>query len=384
METPAVLETFVTDCKAALCTESPRSTIYRHMEELFADPVALAAAIPRFADDEVVESERGWRLGGEHIVYGDDDLTIMVLDTLPGVRQPPHDHNMHAFIGVFEGCEAQRFWLRTSHGAVPAAGRNLTAGEFMLLGTGAIHAISAPADNPARAIHVYLGDIYDVDRSVFDPVTLAEYPMSPDRYDQFCQPIGANAEVGPELPAVLYDFARACDDAAHKPDGQAKITALLTELVASPSELAASIPRIANPRVAPCGLEIGASATIPTSPLVRVQVVETYDGVLQPPHDHAQPAWVGVFDGCEHQRLFSRAGERIAPAGEVFVEPGDVFAMEAPDVHAISAPAGRPARAIHVYLGQVDQADITLFDPDALIGEDANPDRYVALCKPAD
>ena len=42
-----------------------------------------------------------------------------------------------------------------------------------MLGERAIHAISSPEHSPARAIHVYLGDIYDIDRSVFDPDTLS-------------------------------------------------------------------------------------------------------------------------------------------------------------------------------------------------------------------
>ena len=188
MQTPPVLEAFVNKCISALDSDSSRDTIVREMHELFANPITLAAQIPPFTEDEVTTSEHGWRVGGEQILHRDDNLTVMVLDTLPGVIQPPHDHNMNAFIGVFEGCEEQRFWLRDTEGAVPAAGRVLTAGEVMPLGMRAIHAISAPANHPARAIHVYLGDIYDTERSVFDPETLAEHAMTPERYDEFCRP----------------------------------------------------------------------------------------------------------------------------------------------------------------------------------------------------
>ena len=187
MQTPPVLEAFVNVCLAALDSDSPRDTILRETHELFADPHALAAQIPPFTENEVPTSEHGWRLGGEHVLHNDDNLTVIVLDTLPGIAQPPHDHDMSAIIGVFEGCEEQRFWLRDASGAVPASGRALNAGEVMSLGTRAIHAISAPANHPARAIHVYLGDIFNVERSVFDPETLAEHPMTPERYDEFCR-----------------------------------------------------------------------------------------------------------------------------------------------------------------------------------------------------
>jgi predicted metal-dependent enzyme (double-stranded beta helix superfamily) len=187
METPPILEQLASDCQAALAHEDPRAEVHRLMQALFSDPDALASQIEPFAADDVETSPRGFRLGGEHIVHQSADLTVMVLDTLPGVEQPPHDHAMTAFIGVFEGCEEQRFWTRSDEGVVPTTGRLLEAGEIVALGTRAIHAISAPDHSPARAVHVYLGDIYDIDRSVFDPDTLEEHPMTSERYDEFCR-----------------------------------------------------------------------------------------------------------------------------------------------------------------------------------------------------
>ena len=117
-----------------------------------------------------------------------DELTVMVLDTLPGVLQPPHDHSMNAIIGVFEGCEEQRFYARSDRGVTPAAERTLEAGDVIVLGERAIHAIGSPPGHPARAIHVYLGDIYAVDRSLFHPDTLEVHTYDGDRYDDFCRP----------------------------------------------------------------------------------------------------------------------------------------------------------------------------------------------------
>ena len=187
METPEVLTTLVANCRSALQSDDPRREIHRLLNDFVADPEATAAAIPAFADDEVETSPRGFRLGGEHVAHEDPDLTVMVLDTLPGVVQPPHDHSMPAFIAVFEGAEEQRFWTRTAEGITPTPGRLLEAGQVLALGERGIHAISAPADTPARAVHVYLGDIYDIDRSIFHPDTLEEFPMSSERYDDYCR-----------------------------------------------------------------------------------------------------------------------------------------------------------------------------------------------------
>ncbi|MEO0495143.1 MAG: hypothetical protein AAF081_17185 [Actinomycetota bacterium] len=187
METPPVLADFVHTCMQAVRGEDPRATIHTAMRALFEDPAALAAGVPAFTDDAVPTSPHGFRLGGEALLHRADDLSVMVLDTLPGVVQPPHDHHMVAMIGVFEGCEEQRFWTRTVEGIEAAAGRLLETGEIMVLGERAIHAISAPPHQTARAIHVYLGDIYGAERSVFDPESLEEHRFSAARYDEFCR-----------------------------------------------------------------------------------------------------------------------------------------------------------------------------------------------------
>ncbi len=156
------------------------------LSELVADHAALVASIPAFPEQPA--SARGWTLGGEHICHQADDLTIMVLDTLPGVLQPPHDHAMTAIIGVFQGQEDQRFYARSDTGVSLTRQRSLLPGDTIVLGENAIHAISAPADRPARAVHVYFGDIYAVDRSLFHPDTLQAHPYTGDRYDEFCRP----------------------------------------------------------------------------------------------------------------------------------------------------------------------------------------------------
>ena len=190
MDQPSSLDTFVEACKP-LAAQKDHRAIAAIMRELFADHTEFAESVPDFGEVEV--SDRGWKLGGEHICYQSDELTVMVLGTLPGVIQPPHDHAMHAIIGVFEGCEEQRFWTRTTDdGVASSAGRMLEAGEVMVLGERAIHAISSPEGRAARAIHVYFGDIYDIDRSVFHPETLEEFPFESDRYDDFCRPASSD------------------------------------------------------------------------------------------------------------------------------------------------------------------------------------------------
>lgn len=40
----------------------------------------------------------------------------------------------------------------------------------------------------SRAVHVYLGALSSIDRSLFDPDTFDEEPMTVERYAEFCRP----------------------------------------------------------------------------------------------------------------------------------------------------------------------------------------------------
>jgi len=186
MQTPATLDSFVEACKPLARTRD-HEAVSRLLEDLITT-AGFADSIPAFTDLET--SPLGWTLGGEHVCHKSDELTVMILDTLPGVLQPPHDHEMHAIIGVFEGREDQRFFARSADGVTPAAGRPLEAGDVMVLGERAIHAISSPEGQPARAIHVYFGDIYAIDRSLFHPDTLEPLPYTASNYDELCRADG--------------------------------------------------------------------------------------------------------------------------------------------------------------------------------------------------
>lgn len=126
--------------------------------------------------------------GIDEVLHEDDNITIMVIATPNGIEQPPHDHRIPAIIGVFEGSEEQRFFVRAGNSLRPMRGRVLHAGEVLTLGKKAIHAISAPGSTPCRAVHVYLGSLSTIERSLFDPETFAEEPMSVDRYTELCRP----------------------------------------------------------------------------------------------------------------------------------------------------------------------------------------------------
>ncbi len=187
-ELPQELIDFTDACVAAVgADEDPRATLRSLVEDLVAEPDALAAKLA--AVGPVGPPDRtpcGLELGAEATLHEDERLTVSLLDTCPGVVQPPHDHRMTAIIGVFEGTEDQRLFVRDDDGIRPTRGRALGPGQVITLGAAAIHAISAP-HGTARAVHVYLGSINTVKRSLFHPETLAETAMDKAVYYSYCR-----------------------------------------------------------------------------------------------------------------------------------------------------------------------------------------------------
>lgn len=177
----ALLHQFVADCRAAATTDSAVVDIAQRLEALLTDPEAVADAagpLPSPLPD----------VGLDETLYEDDDLTVMLVTTTPGIDQPPHDHAMAAIIGVFAGCEDQRFFVRLPTGLKAITGRSIETGAVLTLGRKSIHAISAPGPEPSRAVHVYLGRLATQDRSLFHPENFVEEPLTIDRYNEYCLP----------------------------------------------------------------------------------------------------------------------------------------------------------------------------------------------------
>ncbi len=184
IECPQFLIDFRDACVAAGRELEPRVRLSRLVKDLVADPDACAALpsdLPRLG-----ATQEGIEVGAEATLYESEDLTLALLDTYPGVVQPAHDHRMTAIIGVFEGEEDQRLFTRHATGIRAAPGRTLGAGQVMTLGPRSIHAISAPGIT-ARAVHVYLGPINTVSRSLFHPDTGDEVPMDTNTYYRYCR-----------------------------------------------------------------------------------------------------------------------------------------------------------------------------------------------------
>ena len=114
--------------------------------------------------------------GGIETLHRAPDLTVLRVAWTPGMSLYPHEHAMWAAIGIYGGQEDNTFYRRTPQAIEPSGGRELRAGEVLLMGDDVIHAVANPRREFAVALHVYGGDFFEGQRSEWDAETLEERP----------------------------------------------------------------------------------------------------------------------------------------------------------------------------------------------------------------
>lgn len=121
-------------------------------------------------------------LPGMHTVHRASDLTILHVVWGPKMEVPPHDHRMWAVIGVYAGCEVNRFWRRAKDpGLQPMGDATLCAGDAVVLDASVIHSVANPLARCTGSIHVYGGDFFAAERSEWASESAAEARFDPQR-----------------------------------------------------------------------------------------------------------------------------------------------------------------------------------------------------------
>ena len=120
--------------------------------------------------------------GGITALHNSADLTVLRVAWTPGMKLNPHNHNMWAVIGLYGGVEDNSFYRRDAErGLVASGGKEVPAGDVLVLGDDVIHAVANTRQQYAVALHVYGGDFFDTDRSEWDWETFTEAPRDLDR-----------------------------------------------------------------------------------------------------------------------------------------------------------------------------------------------------------
>lgn len=163
---------FIAAAKAAAASDNPTQAVRELLAETVQDPAPILAA---FAEVEADEEN----------FYEDETLSLWMSRFHPHQVLPPHDHGMSVHIAVYSGVERNLLYRRPEEGGGlgdPII-RETAAGELLSLGPDGIHAPTAAGDRRSEALHVYMGKLSTVDRSLFDWRTGRPLPFTMEAFE---------------------------------------------------------------------------------------------------------------------------------------------------------------------------------------------------------
>ncbi len=165
MTEPMTLEGFVSAARAAAGGPDPLEASIALMMNALTNPSRIASDGADFVENEV-------------LLFEDETVSIWHERFLPDEILPAHDHQMPAILGVYDGQERNRLF-RQVDGTIASCGELvLAAGEFHVFGPEDIHTVQAMNDAPSHGLHIYLGALTRVERSLFDVEAGARMPMT--------------------------------------------------------------------------------------------------------------------------------------------------------------------------------------------------------------
>jgi len=146
------------------------------LEQTVSDPAQVISGMPEFEENDV-------------ILFEDDTVSIWHSRFMPSVTVPAHDHKMSATIGVYRGSERNDLFENDPAGGIRISGKvELSAGDVLSIGPSAIHTVTCISDEPCCGIHVYLGNLSKVERSLFDVNTGVALPFTDENYNRLMCP----------------------------------------------------------------------------------------------------------------------------------------------------------------------------------------------------
>lgn len=160
---------FVEDCVSALCETDSRAAIMDHLARAVSDPAA------------VLEGMGEPKEAGLDVLLRSPELTIFAAKWAPNMTLSPHNHLMWAMIGIYTGREDNMFWKRSAQsprGLVAGGARAMFAGDVCEMPEEAIHSVTNPLGRFTAGLHIYGGDFFDTERSLWNAETLAEEPSN--------------------------------------------------------------------------------------------------------------------------------------------------------------------------------------------------------------
>lgn len=137
------------------------------------------------------------------------------------------------------------------------------------------------------------------------------------------------------------------------PAGQEAVDEVLAHAVSDPDSVIRDL-----------GSPVGRAADL----LYRDDTLTVFNIVLPPqstvaPHDHRMWASIGVYAGSEDNALWRpAAGDSITRIDTLTVATGEVFPLPQDAIHSMTNPGAKMTAAIHVYGGDLYQAEGSRWD----------------------
>ena len=169
-------ERFVADLRAAAANDHPVRAVNAVMKETVADPAAVAAGVPDYEGEELALLET-------------EELSVYCARFFAGQLVPPHNHKMPAFIGVYEGTEINQLFRHDDSGLSLVSEKQVGPGETLSIGGEGIHGVYTKDGRDSLALHVYLGSLKTVSRSLFDPESGREMAFTDENYQALLRSI---------------------------------------------------------------------------------------------------------------------------------------------------------------------------------------------------
>jgi predicted metal-dependent enzyme (double-stranded beta helix superfamily) len=175
------LDRFVSDCAAALEQQDAPAAVKRLVKVAADTREATLAGLPDEGRTEI-------------ILHASEQLTVVRVACEPHRAYPPHDHQMHALIGILDGAETNTFYRRVDGDGIAATGSTTCgAGEVLALHPDAIHSVANLGDHSSVGLHVYLGDLFSLHRTIWDVETGTTFPYSDETYFRLARSSPADA-----------------------------------------------------------------------------------------------------------------------------------------------------------------------------------------------
>ncbi len=166
------LDEFVETLKAIRHDPESLMRVMHIMDKVFNDPHSIRDGMPSFKKDETT-------------LFEDDRISIWHCRFNPGTPIPPHDHQMSAIIGLYAGVERNSFYKVDHQEKLSSSGyTDIRPGHILKIAPSAIHSVECISEEPSCGIHVYLGPLTKVDRSLYDLTTGTRMKFTDEAFER--------------------------------------------------------------------------------------------------------------------------------------------------------------------------------------------------------